>query len=550
MRVHAGQGQRPMSGSHGITETLPLAARYWSAHVPAHTPSPPDGQMYDLYKPFRNYMRRFPLAESLQNIWLFAGHLSGQGPHANPLMFQDRVGSPVKLREWIYPWDLDLLAREVILNSPGTGDKSFSKWSDLTHAINFIREIDNEITRRRGGDFNVLLELHRLVHRQFPWQRPPSASSIMRYLKIFGGSELEPAVEQQTGLPIRKFYQLSFAVSGHFIKSPSMSTAIDYSVLDISLDKSQAFFRRLTASLPALRERTLTLQTYDDRWLYAWNPLQATPLVSVDPSHPDRVICPIPMFLLRRASDGLFYDLVNSLGFDNAYGSAFQNYVGVVLRELLKTPRFRVAAEEPYQLAKGYRKHGVDWTVGDETANIFIECKTKRLRLDAKFVVTGTGLADAMDALGSYIVQHYKNIIDALAGRTKWTPNDKPSFAIIVTLEDWWIFTPPIVKMLDESVSRRLSDEAIDKSILERVPYVVASIDELEIGCQILAETGIQPLLGVKTDPEYRGWALSPFAITRFPEQAKKAHRRLFADEFLGFGSGLSAGLDTQAGER
>jgi hypothetical protein len=230
-------------------------------------------------------------------------------------------------------------------------------------------------------------------------------------------------------------------------------------------------------------------------------------------------------------------------GFDSAYGAAFQNYVGLVLHVLLKPPKFHIAAEEPYQVAKGYRKHGVDWTVGDETANIFIECKTKRLRQEAKFVATGTGLADAMDVLGSYIVQHYKNIIDALAGRTNWTPNDKPSFAIIVTLEDWWIFTPPVVTMLDQSVNRHLSDEAIDKSILERVPYVVASIDELEIGGQIMAETGIRPFMGARADPEYRGWALSPFAITRFPEQAKKAHRRLFADEFLDFGFGLSANL-------
>jgi len=165
------------------------------------------------------------------------------------------------------------------------------------------------------------------------------------------------------------------------------------------------------------------------------------------------------------------------------------------------------------------------------------------LRQDAKFVVAGTGLAEAMDALGSYIVQHYKNIIDALAGRTKWTPNDKPSFAIVVTLEDWWIFTPQVVAMLDESVSRRLFEQAIDNSILKRVPYTVASIDELEIGCQVMAETGIQPFLGLKADSEHRASSLSPFAITRFPEQATKAHRRLFAEEFLDFGSGLRAGL-------
>jgi len=496
--------------------------------------------MYDLYKPFRNYVRRFPFADSMEKIWLFAGHLSEQGPQSGHLNFPHEPGWPDTLRGTTFPWDLELLAREVVLNSPTFGgDRSLGRWEDFARAINFVRQIDEEISKRRGGD-EILRELHRIVHRQFPWQRPPTTSSIMRYFKIFGGSELEPAVEKQTGLPIRKFYQLAFAVSGHLLKSSGINMANDYGVIGISKDESAAFFQKISTTLPVLREQTRALQSYDDGWVYAWNPLQATPLVAFDPAYPERAYCPIPMYMLRRVSDGLFYDLVKTPGFDNAYGAAFQNYVGIVLRELLKPPKFEVLAEAPYDLGKGYRKHGVDWTVIDETANIFIECKTKRLRQDAKFIVSGTGLSDAMDALGSYVVQHYKNIIDALAGKTKWRPNEKPSFAIIVTLEDWWIFTPPIVSLLDESVTRHLVEAGIDKSILERVPFAVASIDELEIGCQIMAETGIEPFLEMKSNAEHRGWGLSPFAMAKFPEHAARANRRLFADEFLKLGSDLA----------
>jgi hypothetical protein len=474
----------------------------------------------------------------MEKLWLFAGQLSGDEAQRPGLRFPDKPGSPVKLKDTLYPWDLELLAREMVLNATTAGDKSLGRWSDFARAINFIRDIDNEIAKR-SGDKQILRELHRIVHRQFPWQRPPSTSSIMRYLKIFGGSELEPILEQQTGMPIHKFYQLAFAISGHLLKSPGVNTATDYSAIGISKEESAAFFRKLSTTLPLLREQTRAVQSYDDGWLYAWNPLQATPLVAFDLAHPERAYCPIPMYMLRRASDGLFYDLVKTPGFDNSYGAAFQNYVGTVLHELLKPPKFEVAGETPYEVGKAYRKHGVDWMVTDETANLFIECKTKRLRQDAKFIVTGSGLGDAMDALGSYVVQHYKNIIDALDGRTNWSPNDKPSFAVIVTLEDWWIFTPPIVKMLDESITRRLTESGIDKSIIERVPFAVASIDELEIGCQVIAEMGIRPFLGINADAERRVWAVSPFSMASFPEQAKRVHRRLFADEFLSFGSGL-----------
>jgi hypothetical protein len=367
---------------------------------------PPWNPVYDLYKPFRNYMRRFPFADSMEKIWLLGGHLAGQGPQGGQFRFPGEQGWPNTLRGTTFPWDLELLARETVLNSPIMGgDKSLGRWEDFARAINFIRGIDNEISKRSGGE-EILREIHRIVHRQFPWQRPPSATSIMRYYKIFGGSDLEPAVEQQTGLPIRKFYQLAFAVSGSFLRSAGINMATDYSAIGVSKEEGAAFFRKMSTTLPLLREQTRAFQSYDDGWLYAWNPLQAKPLVSFDPSYPERAFCPIPMYMLRRASDGLFYDLVNTPGFDNAYGAAFQNYVGTVLRELLKPPKFEVLAETPYDLGKAYRKHGVDWTVIDETANLFIECKTKRLRQDAKFIVSGTGLGNAMDTLGSYVVQH------------------------------------------------------------------------------------------------------------------------------------------------
>jgi hypothetical protein len=145
-----------------------------------------------------------------------------------------------------------------------------------------------------------------------------------------------------------------------------------------------------------------------------------------------------------------------------------------------------------------------------------------------------------MDALAGYVVQHYKNIIDALAGKTKWRPNDRPSYALITTLEDWWIFSPPIVEMLDESVERHLAKAGIDKEIITRVPYAVASMDEVELGGQIIAEVGIERFFRAKANSEFRGWALSPFFQNEFPEETKRASRRLFVDEFWSFGSGLT----------
>jgi hypothetical protein len=318
--------------------------------------------MYDLYKPFRNFTRQLSVSEALQQVCFYASHLSGDGQSSGPIRFPDWAGPPIKLKEMIYLWDLDVLAREIILNGGMIGTKSLAKWHDFSRAINFLRDIDNEISRRWASERNVLREIHRIIHRQFPWQRPASASGMMRYLKIFGGTDLESLLVAKTGLPIRKFFQLSLAVSGHLLKNPGVNTKTDYSEIDISPEESARFFAMITAPLAELRERTKAAQHYDDGWLYAWNPLQATPLVSFDPDYPERALCPLPQYLIRRVTDGLFYDLVSMPGFDNAFGNAFQNYVGLVFRELLKPRKFEVLAGGVLQSRQGLpkRRSGLD----------------------------------------------------------------------------------------------------------------------------------------------------------------------------------------------
>jgi hypothetical protein len=491
--------------------------------------------MYDLYKPFRNYMRQFPLLPSLEYIWVYSEHIANGLVLPPALRFRNSIGGTVNLKDTIFPWELDLLAREIVLNAGTDGTRSLGTWHDVSTTINLIRHIENGISSRYTSSENVLRELHRIVHRQFPWQSPPSTSSMMRYLKIFGGGDMDPIVSRETGLNMKQFYKVGLAIGGHFRKQSRMSTNQDYRVIGVNAEMTSAFFSRLTTDVATLRKATKAQQRYDDGWAYSWNPLRACPLVSFDPNNPDRILCPIPSFLMRRVSEGIFYDIAGREGFENAYGLSFQKYVGDALKEICPSPKFEIIDEEEYKVGK-YRKDGVDWIVMDETANIFIECKAKRLRQDAKFVTDGDGLAAALDVMAGYIVQHYKNIQDALDGKTKWKRNNRPIFPIVITLENWRIFTPPIVGILTTQIKARLDRASIDHGCLESMPYTVASIEEFEIAAQVMAQVGILPFLGLKTDQTHREWALSPFSPGLFPDEVKQAHLRLFSDEWMKLG--------------
>lgn len=487
--------------------------------------------LYEEYKPFRNYMRRFDLLSSLVDVWRYSLHIMEDQPlPADYAAGMSALTRPLK--EHLYPWDLDILARELVLNAGTGGDRSLKRWKDFAVAVNHMRRLDDAAYARSGGErVEIMFELHRIAHRQFPWQMKMGVNPMMRAFKVFGEAAVEAIVVRELGMTTRQFLLLGAATSGHFLKNSGMLTNQDYAVLGIAKEASDAFFKRITCTLRLLRAETAKRQSYDRDWLYAWNPLEATPLVSFDPAFPERVLCPIPRYLTRRASAGIFYDLVKSAGFDNPFGNSFQAYIGEVIKATCPPPRFAALDEEPYYVGT-QKMHGVDWVLSDSTGHLFIESKTKRLTLNAKTLSDAVALDKDLVVMATAIVQHYRNIRDALDGKTKWVPDGLPVYPLVLTLEDWFIFSPRINEMLSAHVRRLLTEEGVPEQVLQEMPYTVASANEFEIASQVIAQVGISSLMGKKTAAGRWGWSLFPFITENFSEEMRHVNWRLFSDDW------------------
>jgi hypothetical protein len=138
---------------------------------------------YEDYKPFRNYMRRFSLAESLVDVWQYSLHILNHLPPPADYAIGKPPLDPIKRNVW--PWELEILAREIVLNATTKGDRSLRRWNDLAGAINHIKRLDNKAYAAFGDQRDVLLEIHRIVHRQFPWQIGVGVNPLMRAFKNF-----------------------------------------------------------------------------------------------------------------------------------------------------------------------------------------------------------------------------------------------------------------------------------------------------------------------------------------------------------------------------
>jgi hypothetical protein len=388
---------------------------------------------YDEYKPFRNYLRRFDLLSSLVDVWRYSLHVMEDRPL--PIDFPVGISAVAAgpLKRNLHPWDLDVLARELVLNGGKGGDRSLKKWRDLAIAINYIRDLEEAAFVADGhGKADAVFELHRHAQRQLPWH--PSNKGVnpmVRALKVFGETAVESVVTRELGMTMKQFIQLGAAVTGHFLNHEGMSINQDYGVLGISRASSDAFFRRITCDLGQLKTETASFQSCDRDWPYAWNPLEFTPLVAFDPALPDRVLCPIPRYLSRRATGGIFYDLVKSSDFDNPFGNSFQSYVGEIMAKTCPQPRFTLLPEEPYYIGNN-KMHGADWVLFDNSGHLFIESKTKRLTLNARILSDAAALEKDINVMALAIVQHYSNIRRALDGHTKWVPDTLPIYPLIV----------------------------------------------------------------------------------------------------------------------
>lgn len=123
-----------------------------------------------------------------------------------------------------YPWELDLLAREIVLNGDIVGKRSLDSWQELSTVINKLRRLEDDIAKRYGSPETVLRDLHRVVHQQFPWQRPPSTRTMMRAYKLFGTEATRPILEATTGIELDAFFKLGMATAGHFLSQAGLNT--------------------------------------------------------------------------------------------------------------------------------------------------------------------------------------------------------------------------------------------------------------------------------------------------------------------------------------
>lgn len=482
--------------------------------------------MIEKYKVIRNLARQLPLKESLEMIWKFFLNIGYNRPLPADYSYCPIVKST-------HPWELSILAREIILHASNKKTKSLNNIRHYQNAINDIRRVSNmKYSAAEDKDY-VFHELQRAYRQQSLWSEN-NYGDIYRCFKIYSYPELSAIFKKEKKLSVANFYIMGISLFDFFTQSPYLTNIESFSTEKWGIDNNQRdiFFSLLLINFNELKERTRKAQRYDDDWAYTINPLVRTPLIRLSGEPFSTIICPIPAYIKHRITDGIFFDISDAKGYEGPYGKAFEKYLFHISQKMIGINKgIDVIKPKDYYVNKR-RKDGADLVVLDNSGMVTVEAKCKRLRLNAQYKLKPKDLYDELEKLSGYIVQNYKNIKDIIDGCTEFDCTNKKIFSVVVTLSNWKIFTTKIYGKLEDMVKCKLTRIYGNADFLEKIPYVVMSASEYEIFTKIIGLVGISEFFRKVFNSKYEGY-LFPFAMEDcFPEELK-IYERSYAENYL-----------------
>jgi len=491
---------------------------------------------YGGWTPLRNALRKLDLHDTLAVIRAYSAFRTTRVP--TPFPADIEVHRAVYSNErLILPWEMEVLAREaIIVCSPQLSTKYTARqWNTFSNLINKLREVNDYISQYLVNDEKILQEVTvRIAHQQSKYQTEhPSKASLVRYSRIFGHPTVEPILITKTGLSSKQLFTIG-AVLWH--KYASQYLGLHYPLDELALPGiTHADYDKfmLLYSLPmqAMRQRLVAERKLDDTFMYQFHALQSYPLVLTELNKRASHICPIPILLFWRISSGLFYDLVKEPGFDQAFGTSFQDYIGGMLEKTLNGTSTIVYPEEP-----DTRPKRADWIIDQPTSFMLVECKTKRITIGARTIVQDDNELHAqLEVISKAVVQSYQALEAYKNG--KYRPQQYPynpvkhPFICVVTLENWRLMGPQLEK-LRKLVSDKLLDAGLDSSLMEQAPFIICAVNEMEEFAYLLKTDRLADVVrSYWDDQEKSSWEFISYLSDRFKHELK-SYQYVFSDEF------------------
>ncbi|EJC70437.1 hypothetical protein Rleg5DRAFT_6245 [Rhizobium leguminosarum bv. viciae WSM1455] len=434
----------------------------------------------------------------------------------------------------VYKWDLETLIT-LALNTPKTNLPQFlmqpidtRQFNSVAELVNALRAVEEDDTETRLNTDNILLEMHRVSHRQFAWQRGWARSAdIYRYLYIYGQGACAEYFETTYGVSISDFFGVAFGVFAILRNGLWTGRITGMELLGIGEDAVTKTYGLLSTEIWTTRRESLKLlQKFENSLnitlpvVYQPSFLRVKPLIRSSGLQ-DKYIAPLPDLIMLRATLGLYYDLApGGTTIMNDATARFEEYARKSIKALL--PALDPAPAEQYT----FKRNKVDTPdillKKDGLVVAVFECKATKLTFEAQYgedpILDGKAgyeqITKAVFQLWKFFSHVRRGILNInLAGDAS---------AIVLTMEPWTQMSGDLRRRIIDGAHAMAADK--DPEIVEedkRKPLFcpIQDLDEL-----LMTSTEDELLETFRTaiEDKYTGWAVRSIRSRVAPEAARK----------------------------
>jgi hypothetical protein len=247
----------------------------------------------------------------------------------------------------------------VIIHAPESNlsGKSLKNGSYFSQTINKVKSLEYGISGFYVAPNNVLREMYRIAHRQFPWQSEhPSLRVLARYRAIYGHPRLADIASEVVGLTVDEIYTIGVALFGVYLECFSLPYPPAIELPGVSRRGLDAFLKHFSCNHQEMRKKLMAESVLNEQYSYTYHSLRAYPLLRMGHKDDETILCPLPTVLFWRMTDGVYYEIYDHKNFAVSYGNAFQTYVGSIIAKAQHDKRFTVYAEEEYTVGKNKKR--------------------------------------------------------------------------------------------------------------------------------------------------------------------------------------------------
>jgi hypothetical protein len=466
--------------------------------------------IYSLYKPFRNKISKYyNLDQCLYLVWAYSRNLLFNLPFPQDIEvltgFNTNENVNIRRVKGISEFMLEFLAKEFMINCQNISpNKSILKREEFGEIVKYTtNELYNNIENLNRTETDLLLDFNRKIHSQLKGQQSFERETILRYYKIFSDDKLNLILQNKLGLNAYQLFSIAFIFfiwTSKYYKSKLPFFISDNPELPKELFAT--FLSIFSITIDEAKDLLNNYQQVNEDLFYSYNPLYATPIILQD----DTFFCPNPLSIYWIIKEGVYYQIVDEIGFSDAFGHSFEKYIGEVLHKCCNN-NISILPEAIYDKPE---KRTTDWLLVDNNSVMFVECKTKRLTLNSKTKLDlnlSKGILNDLKILAKEIRKIYTTYLDFTDNKYPKPKFDstKNTFLTIVTLEDWFIYLNPLISnKLNELVQQSFIEKQMDINLIAKYPYTIFSAKDFEREIQIINSIGIAEYFSLLYNKEYQ----------------------------------------------